>query len=905
MPETSPSPEQESQKFSPTNFNQLELAIEDLDSKPSAPSVPTFTIDAAGNVLACDEAAKGLLFSSSQSVARNIVDCRRLSSRARGEILDSARELLEQAVRGAKRLLSLDLDQPQPTQPNRMELLIEQDRADPGRACRCYLVRYVEPLFPDSARPQGHSAIDGSGLVFWSYDAAHEIFDLAHPLDSLLQRPVDWRSCSLSQWQGYVAPQDRALVASQFHRFGSLKHGFLRLRYRLVTKGGTPQWITSYLWRELSGSADASRPQIRGLHRPERPLANEKGDIRLLSYIAKHVAVPTVIADADGKISWVNSAFERLTGYAFHEVAGHFSGEMLQGPLSESAASRKVEQLLAQGQAACCETIHYTKAGSPYSACIDASPLLDRGGSITHRIEFHSVADSLSPATVTNAPHDAAYHSVFANSLDAMLIVSKSSGAVFEANASAEAFFASRELTQRTAAQLLRSPSAPSLHDLRQAALSRSLLYFDLENAVGRRLPVELSASDIPLGTDSVLLITLRDLTEKRQLEEQLRHAQRMEAVGKLSGSIAHDFNNLLAGIRGFSELLDDPSLPDQHRNYVTELLKTVERGSQLTSRLLSFSRKQASALKPACLSRIAGDIVPMLTRILTEGVQFTTDIAKGPLPCRIDVGQIEQVIMNLIVNAQEATSEPDRRISLATGQAVLAGNELFITGKAKSGPYATLSIADNGHGIPKDLLKKVFEPFFTTKSGAGTGLGLSIVYGIVDSCHGHLEVESEVGKGTRFTLFLPTIDQAELQGGSDGGSAPAAPHSGSASCTVLVAEDQEQVRDILQISLEQQGYKLLMAEDGRHAMDLASEHPGRIDILVTDAIMPRMHGARLAEMIRQVHPDIKVILMSGLPQEEAMQETDCRQPIDAYVDKPFSMRHLIATIASLMAKQD
>lgn len=377
-----------------------------------------------------------------------------------------------------------------------------------------------------------------------------------------------------------------------------------------------------------------------------------------------------------------------------------------------------------------------------------------------------------------------------------------------------------------------------------------------------------------------------------------------MEAVGRLAGGIAHDFNNLLAGQRGFSELLcNSRDLCKKDHVYANEILKITDRASKLTNRLLSFSRGKSEKPVVVNLNDAIGNMMPMLSRILKKEVNFTSQLDPSIGNVKVDPNQIDQVIMNLVVNGQEAISTHDGVVTLKTSVVEFDGSEIFITGKPQPGRHVKVSVSDNGHGIPRDVLEKIFEPFFTTKKGAGTGLGLSIVYGIIQSNGGQLRVESVVSQGTEFSFYFPRVEeQVAVKALEDlRAEMPSATSSKSGRIpTLLVADDQEQVREILELGLGQSGYHLIMAKNGLEAIKMAQDWESQIDLLLTDSIMPGASGSSVVRGVREVYPEIKVILMSGLPQQENSDYRDLQ--IDAYVDKPFSLRALLALIESLVS---
>ncbi|MBI5100446.1 MAG: response regulator [Nitrospirae bacterium] len=348
---------------------------------------------------------------------------------------------------------------------------------------------------------------------------------------------------------------------------------------------------------------------------------------------------------------------------------------------------------------------------------------------------------------------------------------------------------------------------------------------------------------------------------EKTKLEEQLRHAQKMEAVGTLAGGIAHDFNNMLNVIIGFGTFVsdrlgDDPVSKEQ----MNEVLSAAERAANLTKRLLVFSRKQAVEVKPVNVNDTILDLKKMLGRIIRENIELDLELAEGRLEVMADTGQIEQVLMNLASNARDAMSEGGR-LTIGTGTRELDDEYVAAYGYGKPGKYALITVADTGQGMNEETREKIFEPFFTTKGiGEGTGLGLAISYGIIKQHNGYIKVYSELGKGTEFKIYLPLIEDstalevtAEPPGAVKGGNE-----------TILLAEDDASLRKLERTTLEAYGYAVITAENGEEAITKFMENREKISLALLDMIMPKKNGKEVAEEIRKVVPGTKTLFVSG-----------------------------------------
>jgi two-component system, cell cycle sensor histidine kinase and response regulator CckA len=394
---------------------------------------------------------------------------------------------------------------------------------------------------------------------------------------------------------------------------------------------------------------------------------------------------------------------------------------------------------------------------------------------------------------------------------------------------------------------------------------------------------------------------TARDVTERKALEEQLRQSQKMEAIGRLAGGIAHDFNNLLTAITGYSELsMNQLGDEDPLFDNLQEIKKAGDRAASLTRQLLAFSRKQVLQPKVLDLNLVVSDMEKMLTRLIGEHIELFTVLEPKLESIKVDPGQIEQIIMNLAVNARDAMPQGGR-LTIETRNVLLddeyARKHIAVT----PGPFVMLAVSDSGSGIDSETQSRIFEPFFTTKEvGKGTGLGLSTVYGIVKQSGGNIWVHSEVGLGTTFTIYLPRTDEnlqtykreSRNERGLRGTE------------TVLIAEDEEVVRKLACQVLRMQGYQLLEAADGNEALLISQTHLAPIDLLITDVIMPGMSGAELANRLTGLRPESKVLLMSGYT-DSAIVHLEVLDGGANFIQKPFSPEALAIKVREVLdAKQ-
>ncbi len=354
---------------------------------------------------------------------------------------------------------------------------------------------------------------------------------------------------------------------------------------------------------------------------------------------------------------------------------------------------------------------------------------------------------------------------------------------------------------------------------------------------------------------------TVRDISDQKTIEEQLRQSQKMEAIGQLAGGVAHDFNNILTVIIGYANLLNmDQELNDPQKKKVNFIIEASDRAAQLTQGLLAFSRKQVMHTKQAELNEIVHNVEKFLVRVIGEDITLKLALAKDVLPVHVDVGQIEQVLINLATNARDAM-QSGGLLSIETRKHDVDLCQGHQYGDIPPGHYACISVLDTGCGMDGNTQSRIFEPFFTTKSvGKGTGLGMSIVYGIIKQHNGFIHIYSEPGHGTTFRIFLPLAEEESAN--QQGHTQIAPPAKGDE--TILVAEDDSVVRELIESILTKFGYTVILAVDGNDAVDKFTENRDRIDLILMDMIMPGKNGKEALDDIRNIQPDVKAIFVSG-----------------------------------------
>ncbi len=421
-------------------------------------------------------------------------------------------------------------------------------------------------------------------------------------------------------------------------------------------------------------------------------------------------------------------------------------------------------------------------------------------------------------------------------------------------------------------------------------ALERGDFAFPLEARGGDEVAHVTRAFDQMRGT------LQKNESQKRQLEEELRQSQKMEALGRLAGGVAHDFNNLLTVIKGHSELIIE-RLPtkDPLLGSGQQIRKAADRAASLTRQMLAFSRRQALEPTVFDMNSLVADMYKLLKRLIHEDIEFTFRAGESLGRIKADTGQIEQVLLNLAVNASDAMPRGGKLV-IETKNVQVDPEAAKSRPNLEPGFYVMLAVSDTGHGMTPETKARIFEPFFTTKdSGKGTGLGLATVYGVVKQSGGFIWVDTMVGKGSRFEVYLPRVEQDITPYPTEELAAPKTRAAG----TVLLAEDEEAVRTLAFEFLTAAGYRVFVASDGQKALEIAETLAEPIHVLVTDVVMPKMRGPELAKRLKSIRPDLKVVFMSGyLEQNEGGEDFTGSA---AFLQKPFSKDILVRHVGAAL----
>ena len=602
--------------------------------------------------------------------------------------------------------------------------------------------------------------------------------------------------------------------------------------------------------------------------------------------------VGAALLGLDGRIVTANRAVERILGYSADELSAmsledysHPEDAALEQELSaELLAGRRERYEL--------EKRYRAKDGRTVWGRLSAALIRDADG--RPKFALGMVEDT----TERRRAHEALleserrYRELFENAND-MVFTLDLDGRITAINRAGERItgYPREELLGRPASELLAPGSEPWQTD---TPLQES----SIQAKDGRRVAVELASRIIDDGSGAVGVQGIaRDVSDRRELEDQLRQAQKMEAVGQLAGGVAHDFNNLLTAIIGYGEVALARSEPDgKLRESIEQIALAAERATGLTRQLLAFSRKQILQPKVLKLDELVSEMDPMLRRLIGADVEIVTTYRSGLGRVQADPGQLSQVLVNLVVNARDAMPTGGR-ITIETENADVDEPTASGAGGAP-GRYVVLSVSDTGEGMGEEVKERLFEPFFTTKEqGKGTGLGLATTYGIVRQSGGFITVDSGPGLGAAFRVYLPRheveADEAEVVE-----DAPAPVLRGSE--TVLLVEDEDIVRGLVSEILETAGYTVLGAADGNTALELAERHPGPIHLLLTDVVMPKMSGRDLAERLIAAHGETKVLYTSGYT-DTAIVDRGVLQPGTEFLQKPFSFAALTQKVRHVL----
>jgi PAS domain S-box-containing protein len=627
----------------------------------------------------------------------------------------------------------------------------------------------------------------------------------------------------------------------------------------------------------------------------ESALRESEAKFRTLAEAMPHLVW---VASPDGKNVYCNQQWIDYTGLPLQASLGDGWGEALH-PDDRASAEAEWQRAITTGTPYVLESRLRRADGVYRWWLVRATALLD-GGRVDRWFGSCTDIHELKLAEIEISNSQQRFERIFQSSLVAIGIAEVSSGRLVDVNERHAEFFGytREEMIGRTVFELgLWADPEERARQLAQVAASGAASR--VEAAVRRKSGeirhalVSLETLTLPGFAEPLTLVALLDVTERRLLEEELRQAQKMEAVGRLAGGVAHDFNNALGVILGYTELLLRHAA-DGQRAKLEQILKATNHAASLTRQLLAFSRKQVVQPKVLGLNAVLLDLEQMLGRVIGEDVDLALFPGADLGHVLADSGQIEQIVMNLCTNARDAM--PDGGLLSITTANTDVSDRQVEHGAIPEGRYVTLKVSDTGTGMDEATLARLFEPFFTTKEiGKGTGLGLATTYGIVKQAGGYISAKSELGRGSTFTIHLPRVQEEPML--------PAAlPPGASTFCreTILVVEDEAPLRAIAREILAVEGYRVLEAANAAEAMSLAGGHLGRIHLLLTDVVMPGANGRVLAEGLAESRVDLRVLYMSGYT-DDVIGHHGVLESGRRLIQKPFTARALLDSVRSAL----
>jgi len=752
-------------------------------------------------------------------------------------------------------------------------------------------------------------SIDG---IVWEFDPGTFTFTfVSQQTERLLGYSPDTWVNDPTFWVEHLHPEDRSWVVDALLETANTK-GDHQFDFRMFAADERIVWLRDFV------TADAQDPEhvvLRGVmvditerRRVEQALIESEGR---KDAILKTALDCVLTVDHEGKIIDFNPAAEQTFGYTSESAVGKKMADLLVPPSLRARHEQGFARFMATGR------------GTMLGKRVEMSALRSDGSEIPIELTITAIGELPRPiftafirdlterneAEVELLRSEERYRELVENARD-IIYEHDLAGNYTSTNR------AGQQLTGYSMAETLTLNMmdlvTPDCLDKAQEMLRRKLAgetvtAYELEilTREGVCIPVEVNTrlvyqKGVPVGVHGIA----RDITERRRLEqalreseEQLRQSQKLEAIGQLAGGVAHDFNNLLTAINGYSALAlrrvgeDHPITP-----YLEEITKAGERAANLTRQLLAFGRKQL--LQPLALNvnDILGDMIKLLKRLIGEDIQLVTKPGANLKQIKADPGQLEQVLVNLVVNARDAMPRGGI-VTIETSNTTLDHTYTSKHLDATAGEYVMLAISDTGTGMDQKTQSRIFEPFFTTKAkDKGTGLGLSTVYGIIKQSGGSIWVYSELGKGTTFKVYLPLVEEGTRQAAATASVTPIM----HGSETVLLVEDEDMVRKLASELLVESGYTVLEANGGEAAIDLGNKHKERIDLLITDVVMPKLSGKEVAEQLQAIHPETRVLFMSGYTDEAIVHHGIVDSGI-AFIQKPFSERALAQKIRDVL----
>jgi len=646
-----------------------------------------------------------------------------------------------------------------------------------------------------------------------------------------------------------------------------------------------------------------------------RALAESQETLRIL---LRSIGDSVVATDVEGSVTFINPPGEALTGWTAEEAIGsplsdvcpiidEETGGVIEDPVRRALRERRVVHL-ADDQA-----LLVARDGTRRPISENAAPIRDADGWVTGAVlVLHDQTRERATRTALRESEER-FRSLAQAASDA-IVTADVEGRIQFFNAAAERMFGysyqdvlGRDVTLLIPDEFKQkhlSAFERYIRGGRTNLLGRAAEFVGVRRE-GRCFPVEVTVSEFRSGGERMFIGILRDLTvrkeaeaERKRLETALRRRQALDSIGALAGGVAHDLNNLLSPILGYADFLSDElDADDPRRESVAQIIRAGFGARDLVRQLLAFSSRQPLEYEPVDLGEAVNAFKRLLRRTIREDIDIQITGSTGEALVMADIGQIEQVVLNLVINAGQAMPEGGR-LGIEIGVTTLDELRCAAYGGLPLGRYVTLAVSDTGAGIEEEVREHIFEPFFSTKDGMGTGLGLATVYGIVNQHEGAIDVESVAGEGTTFHVVLPVAEGAVPRVDQP---APT-PEPVMGAHTILLVEDNAQVRDLTETILQREGYTVLVAEGGMQALTRLESHVDPVHLLLTDVIMPDMNGKALFEAVSDLRPGIKVLYMSGYTADVIGAKGALDEGID-FIHKPFTVKDLAAKVSGVLAR--
>jgi PAS domain S-box-containing protein len=768
--------------------------------------------------------------------------------------------------------------------------------------------------------------IDVARVSVWSFDREQRAIRCLDLFDAGLNAHSDGMEIEASDYPAYFrALADADIIAADDGARDPFTREFARdyfARYGITSMLDAPIHLGGMLYgvlchehtgpvRTWSSDEKTFAVALAGLvslalKESERRRAEEQ--LRLHSAALNATNNGIVITDLEGTITWANPAFSHISGYTQEEAVGKNPRDLLKSGQHHRKLFENLWATIQAGRVWRGTIINRRKDGRHYSEAQSISPIRDGDGKVTHFVAVkEDVTEKLRAQSTLQEARERLQRAVTAGNI-ALWEWNLATGSVlYSAEWMEQMGMEPTEIVNRIEDWFQRVHSEDidalqkTLNDCVSEPWRRFQKEFRISRVDGAIRWILLGAAAVAddSGLPSRIIGTNIDITDRKRLELEFQQAQKMESIGLLAGGVAHDFNNLLGVIGGYTELMLESMAGDNPLHEAAlQIRRAADRASGLTRQLLAFSRRQILQPAVADLNGIIEDAEKMLRRLIGEDIELHVDLAPGLWCVLADSGQIDQILMNLAVNARDAMPRGGR-LTVTTRNEELDEQSAQLRPGGRPGRYACLEVRDSGVGMNPHVQARIFEPFFTTKEvGKGTGLGLATVYGIVKQSGGNIWVDSEVGQGTAFQIYLPRIEATTALERPD--DLPDGMIPGRE--TILLAEDEEALRAVMRITLTRAGYTVLDAGDGQRALALIKEHPDKVHLVLSDVVMPGMSGPDLVREIVRVQPSVKVLFMSGYADDTIVHQGVLGEGIE-FINKPFTFIQLNRKVREVLDK--